>query len=156
MLYYLISGVLIMPKGVGVPDKRYTQEFAWLTTVVLPDTLIPEELFILYKNLLMMRIFSACHSNVNQILYTVIFQKVYKLWSWPSINKRTIHRKVFVCHGLTILSIENRLFVAGKNSLQTGVRYMITQYQMPLFATFCRTLRILKIMPSWYFTCIVF
>lgn len=40
-------------------------------------------------------------------------------------------RKVFICQGLTILSIEKCLFAAGKNPLQTSVRYIITQYQMP-------------------------
>ena len=101
------------------------------------------------RNLMMMETFSTCHSKVNQILHIVIFQKVNKL-RHPrkmTIHKHTIHREAFVCHGLTILSIEKRLFAAGKNPLQTGVRFIITQYQMPRFAAFCRTLRIQKIMP---------
>ena len=49
-------------------------------------------------------------------------------------------RKMFVCRGITILSIEKCLFADGKNPLKTGVRYTITHYQMPRLATFCTDL----------------
>ena len=71
----------------------------------------------------MMGTFSTCYYAVNQILCIVIFQKVNKL-RHPrkmTIHKHTIHREAFVCHGLTILSIEKCLSVAAKNLLRTSV-----------------------------------